>query len=67
MPSVSKKQQVAMAIAEHHPAKLFARNRGLLKMSHEQLHDFAATPRKGLPEKVPQRSLKHTRLPRKKG
>jgi hypothetical protein len=40
-----------MAIAEHHPEKLKARNRGLLKMSHEQLHDFAATPERGLPKK----------------
>ena len=52
MPSVSKKQQIAMAIAEHEPSKLYARNKGLTKMSHSQLHDFAATPRKGLPEKV---------------
>lgn len=53
MPAVSKKQQIAMAIAEHDPSKLDARNRGLLKMSHQQLHDFAATPRKGLPEQAP--------------
>lgn len=52
MPSVSKDQQIAMAIAEHEPDKLYARNRGLLKMSHQQLHDFAATPRKGLPKKA---------------
>ena len=51
MPSVSKDQQIAMAIAEHEPGKLYQRNRGLLKMSHEQLHDFAATKRKGLPKK----------------
>lgn len=40
-----------MAIAEHNPGKLYARNRGLLKMSHSQLHDFAATKRKGLPKR----------------
>jgi hypothetical protein len=51
MPSVSKKQQEVMAIAEHNPGKLYKRNRGLLKMGHKDLHDFAATPRKGLPEK----------------
>lgn len=50
MPSVSQAQQKAMAIAEHNPSKLHAENRGLLKMSHSQLHDFAATPRKGLPK-----------------
>ena len=50
MPSLSRKQQEVMAIAEHEPSKLKPRNRGLLRMSHDQLHDFASTPRKGLPE-----------------
>lgn len=37
-----------MAIAEHNPSKLYAKNRGVLKMSHAQLHDFAASkPAKG--------------------
>jgi len=49
MPAKSKAQQVAMAIALHAPEKLYARNRGMLKMSKGQLHDFAATKRKGLP------------------
>ena len=40
-----------MAIAEHNPKKLFARNRGVLKMSHQQLHDFASTPTHSLPKK----------------
>jgi hypothetical protein len=51
MPAVSKAQQQAMAIAEHAPSKLKARNRGFLKMSHSQLHDFAATSTKHLPQK----------------
>jgi hypothetical protein len=51
MPSVSKAQQMAMAIAEHNPSKLYKKNRGLLKMSHAQLHDFAITPRSGFPER----------------
>ena len=51
MPAVSQAQQKAMAIAEHDPSKLKKRNRGLLGMSHQQLHDFAATPRSGLPER----------------
>lgn len=51
MPAVSKAQQQAMAIAEHDPSKLKGKNKGLLKMSHQQLHDFASTPRKGLPER----------------
>jgi hypothetical protein len=49
MPATSQKQQIAMAIAEHAPSKLNPANRGMLKMSHSQLHDFAATPRKSLP------------------
>ena len=49
MPSVSQNQQIATAIAEHAPGKLYARNRGLLKMKKSDLHDFASTPRKGLP------------------
>jgi len=51
MPAVSQAQQRAMAIAEHDPSKLHAKNKGLLKMSHSQLHDFAATKRKGLPKR----------------
>jgi hypothetical protein len=49
MPAKSKKQQIAMAIAEHSPGELFERNKSMLSMTHQQLHDFAATPRKGLP------------------
>lgn len=49
MPAVSKAQREAMAIAEHHPSRLYGKNRGLLKMSHSQLHDFASTKEKGLP------------------
>lgn len=41
-----------MAIAEHAPEKLHSANRGLLSMTHEQLHEFAATPEKNLPRKV---------------
>ncbi len=59
MPAVSKAQQQAMAIAEHEPEKLHAENKGLLQMSHKQLHDFASTPRKHLP------SYAHARKARK--
>jgi hypothetical protein len=52
MPATSKAQQQAMAIAEHEPSKLYGRNRGLLKMTKSQLHDFAATKRKGLPARA---------------
>lgn len=49
MPAVSKAQREAMAIAENNPAELNPENHGLLNMSHAQLHDFSATPEKGLP------------------
>lgn len=48
MPATSDKQRKLMAIAEHHPDKVKKANRSVLKMSHSQLHDFAAT--KGLKE-----------------
>ena len=46
MPAVSKSQQRLMAACEH-GAKLDACPKSMTK---EQMHDFAATPRKGLPE-----------------
>ena len=52
MPAVSKAQQIAMAIAEKAPSKLYARNRGMLKMTPEQRTDFASTARKGLPARA---------------
>lgn len=46
MPAKSKAQQRYFAIAEHHPSAL----RGPQPhMTKQQLHDFAATPRTGLP------------------
>lgn|GEM_PF-5629201 len=48
-----------MAIAKHHPEKLHAKNRGLLRMSDEQLDEFASTPERGLPQKKkPRRKMK---------
>jgi hypothetical protein len=58
MPATSKAQAIAMSIAEHEPSKLFARNRGLTKMSHSQLHDFASTKRKGLPDSRVKKSMR---------
>ncbi len=52
MPAVSKKQRIAMAIAEHHPDQVFERNKGMLDMTQGQLHDFASTKEKNLPVKV---------------
>jgi Rod binding domain-containing protein len=50
MPANSKAQRIAMAIAERHPEELSEKNKGLADMTHKQLHDFASTPEKGLPE-----------------
>ena len=44
-----------MALAEHHPSKVYSKNKGLLKMSKSQLHDFAATKEKGLPHYAKQK------------
>ena len=43
--------KTAMQIAEHAPGKLYSRNRGLLKLSKNQLHDFATGSEKGKPER----------------
>lgn len=37
-----------MALAEHEPSKVSKKNKGVLKMSGKQLHEYAATKRKGL-------------------
>jgi Protein of unknwon function (DUF3008) len=49
MPAVSGAQQRFMAMVEHDPSKLQGK---MPSMTHQQLHDFAATPRKGLPTHV---------------
>ena len=51
IPAKSVAQQTAMQIAEHAPGKLYSRNRGLLKLSKNQLHDFATGSEKGKPER----------------
>lgn len=51
----------AVAIAEHHPEELYDRNKSLLNMTHQQQHDFASTPERGLPYKshAPPERKKH--------
>lgn len=51
MPAVSEAQRKLFAIAEHEPGKLHSENKGLAKLGHKTLHDFAATPEKNLPER----------------
>lgn len=41
-----------MALAEHKPSEVYARNKGVLSMSQQQLHDFASTKEKSLPKRV---------------
>jgi hypothetical protein len=38
-----------MGLAEHNPGSVSKKNRGVLSMNRKQLHEFAATPKKGLP------------------
>jgi hypothetical protein len=49
MPAHSKAQRRAMAIAEHHPEESYYPS--MTKMKHSDLHDFASTKEKGLPQK----------------
>ena len=52
-----------MAIAEHAPNMLKAKNKGLKKMSKGQLHDFAKTKEKGLPMKKKKKSkMSHKKM-----
>lgn len=66
MPAVSTKQRELMAIAEHHPEKVRPENRGVLKMSHQQLHDYASTKEKGLPRTVKHAAAKFASKLRKR-
>lgn len=51
MPALSIKMRRLMGLAEHHPEQVLKKNRGVLKMSHQQLHDFASTSEENLPLK----------------
>ena len=48
MPAVSVKQRRFFGMLEHNPGMAKAKG---IKMSHQQMHDFAATSDKGLPMK----------------
>ena len=50
MPAKSDAQRRLFAIAEHHPDQLYSQNKGLRKLPHSTLHDFAATSEKNLPK-----------------
>jgi hypothetical protein len=40
MPAKSEKQRRLFAMALYAPSRLYKKNRGLLKLSKEQLHEF---------------------------
>jgi Protein of unknwon function (DUF3008) len=52
MPSVSRSQRRLFAIAEHNPDASPEAKKLSESMSHKQLHDFAKTKEKGLPQHV---------------
>ena len=63
MPAVSKAQRQAMAIAEHGKATPGSPSAEMAaSMSKAQLHDFAATKEKGLPEHKKQRRMKKVQV-----
>ena len=52
MPAVSRKQRIAMSIAEHNPKELYKRNQDMMRMTQRQLHDYASTSERDLPEEA---------------
>lgn len=64
MAAVSKSQRQLIALAEHHPEEVYPKNRGVLKMKKSEMHKFASTKEKNLPEKVKSKTKK--KHPRKK-
>lgn len=64
---VSKAQIVAARIAEHNPGELNSENRGLLKMSKDELHKFASASPSGLPQHVTKTRKDHLKEAHKKG
>jgi hypothetical protein len=52
MPAKSIAQRRLMGMALHHPEKVSEKNKGILKMSHADMEDFASTNEKGLKQHV---------------
>jgi hypothetical protein len=48
MPAKSVAQRKLMGMALHHPEKVSAKNKGILKMTRAQLHDYSDTEEDGL-------------------
>lgn len=55
MPAESKKQRKLAAMAEHNPSAIRSENRSILSMKKSDLHDYASTKEKGLPERKKKR------------
>ena len=51
MPAKSKKQRKLMGLALSNPGRVHKKNRGVLKMSKQDIRDFAGTKEEDLPEK----------------
>ncbi len=51
MPAKSVAQRKLFGMAEHNPSMVSEKNKGVLSMSKNQLHDFAATSEKSLPKR----------------
>lgn len=67
MPATSVAQRRLMAIAEHNPSKLYDKNKKILgSMSKDQMHDFADTKEKGLPQKISKDKTDKLRAMRKR-
>lgn len=65
MPAKSEAQQKLMAIALHHPEKLYDRNKDVAKMDKGDLREFAETKRADLPKRVNWSSLSKKRKDKK--
>lgn len=51
MPAKSQAQQRLMAMALHNPDAIHAENRGVMKLSKEEMKKYASTKSKSLPKK----------------
>ncbi len=49
MPAKSKAFRRLVALAEHHPEEVSEKNKGVLSMKPDDMHEFASTPEEGLP------------------
>jgi len=65
MPAKSVAQRRLMGLALHHPEKVKAKNKGILKMDKSDMEDYASTKERGLKGHV-MNMMKQGRLKAKK-